>query len=293
MPIFAVVFAASISHAAASDFWEEVRTPGLHAYTHLVTDARRALNTGQNQVALSSSAEAIAILPAMSAAHVIHARALSALERDEEAHVEVRDLLARDSAAFQDTQDALVAARVCAETADYALAATILESAVDREGPGAARATLYIFLADMIQSRGDGHLRDAISAYRIGLRATPTDPRARVGLALALRRAGERAEAQAALGSMLAMGGRVGQTFAALRSILPATEIAAREGVALEAMNDLVGAREAWTRAGGEGPWRAFAERALSEVGTTTTPASSGASTRPHTAQPPPRRVGP
>ncbi|MBK8172052.1 MAG: hypothetical protein IPK60_17145 [Sandaracinaceae bacterium] len=276
------------SPARASDFWEEVRTPGLRAYTRLVLDARRALNTGQNQAALSTSEEAIALLAARSEAQVVRMRALAALNRTSDAHTATRALLLQNAEALNDAQDAAVAARVSAESQDYALAISILERTVNREAPGASRASLFVFLGDMIQCQDTTHIREAVAAYRAGVRAIPADARARLGLALALRRAGERVEAQSALGSLLALGGRMGNTLSPLRAILPASEIAAREGIALDAMQDTAGAREAWTRAAADGPWQEFARRELALVGTNTVPAP-----RPARAHPPVPMFGP
>lgn len=254
--------------ALASDFWEEVRTPGLRAYTQLVANARRSFNAAQHTVALGFADEAHALLPTRSEALVVRGRALASMSRLSEAREAFEQALSIRSDALDDSQDAHAAARVAAEAADYALASRILSRAVDREAPGSVRASLYVLLGDVEQCQGREHLRDAVTAYRAGLRTAGSDLRSRAGLALALRRLGERNDAQTALGSVLATGGRVGSAFTAARSFLPASEIAAREALLLETLRDEAGARDAWTRAAVEGPWRSFAEDELRTLAT-------------------------
>ncbi len=102
-------------------------------------------------------------------------------------------------------------------------------------------------------------LRTAIRAFREGLSHPATQTRARLGLALALRRAGQLEEARVVAREVLVQGGLVEQVFGADRPLLPPTELTARAAVALEALGDREGARERWRRAAEDGPWQAHA----------------------------------
>lgn len=289
--MLAFVLAIGVAcNVSASDFWDEVRTPGLRAYTRLVADARRSFNSGQHTVALGMTDEAVALLANQSEAYVVRGRAYAALNRAPDAKTAFERALELRAEALDDSQDANVAARIAAEVGDYAMATRILSRAVDREAPGGVRSVLYVMLADMHQCQGADHLRDAVSAYRSGLRTAASDLRSRAGLSLALRRLGERADATAAVGSVLSTGGRLGNALSAARSVLPAVEIAAREAVLLEAMHDEAGARAAWTRAAAEGTWQAFAAEELRTLSARmATPAANARTPRPVAARTPPR----
>lgn len=270
----------------ASDFWDEVRTPGLRAYVQLVSNARRSFNAAQHTAALATADEAHALLPSRCEALVVRGRALASLARVADAREAFAEALRRSPDCLDDTQDANAAARSAAEAGDYALASRILSHAVDREAPGAVRASLYVLLGDAEQAQGPDHLRAAVQAYRAGLRTSNADLRSRAGLALALRRQDQRTDAQSALGSILSTGGRIGTAFATARTFLPATEVAAREAILLEALHDEAGARDAWTRAALDGPWSAFANGELRTLAARLATARPNAPTLPSASRP-------
>ena len=155
------------------------------------------------------------------------------------------------------------------------------------------RGALYVLLGDMLLAAGPDAqdsaaaagarpLRDAVLAYREGLeQAGELRVRARLGLALALRRAGELDQARNVARDVLVQGGLVESALGADRALLPLTEVSARAAIALEALGDLEGAREKWARAAEGGPWVEQARAELARLAATPTEAPSAAATRP------------
>ena len=105
-------------------------------------------------------------------------------------------------------------------------------------------------------ARGPELLDQALSAYREAIRSSGGTPQAKLGFALAMRRAGEegwRPLAQEAANSMARQ--------LLLTLDLPESERSARAALLLELEGDRTGARNAWDQAR-DGPWQEMAAEA-------------------------------
>lgn len=292
--------ALPVERAAAGDFWDEVRTPHVRAVRLRLEHGRDALRAGRGDLALADADAALALAPERAAAHVLRARALvlSAGAGDPRGVDAVRAALAADPGALDEPTDAEAAARIAALAGDHRLASRVLARAMSRMEAGQrTRGSLYVLLGDMLLAAGPDAqesaagarpLRDAALAYREGLeQAGELRVRARLGLALALRRAGELDEARNVARDVLVQGGLVESALGADRALLPLTEVSARAAIALEALGDLEGARAKWTRAAEGGPW---AEQARAEIARLTTrpiePTSAATTRQPHPRAP-------
>jgi tetratricopeptide (TPR) repeat protein len=255
------------SRAHASDFWERVRSPHLRAYRAHVRSGREALSESRFDAAIAEAEAAIALAPDHAAAHALRARALVAAGGPGAAGAldAVRVAIARDAGAFDDPADAEAATRAAALAGDLALATHILGRAVSRMPPSARqRPRLYLLLGDLLLARGPDYLREAIVALREAQSSTADDRvRARLGLALALRRAGRGVEARWVVTDLAVHPHLVESTLGADRALLPLTEVAARAAIAQEVVGDLAAAAERWRRAAEGGPWAAHARAEL------------------------------
>lgn len=252
---------AAARPARASDFWEEVRTPGLATWRAHVEEAQQAMDERRWSNALDAADRAIATLDERALGHVLRARALGALEREPAAVESLRAALARDPKALDGAKHGPAAARISAEAGEHELVARILDRVLGQMRVSKDRYELYVLYGDVLLALGPKHLNDAILAYREGLRASQhVDVRAGLGLSLALRRDGRSLEA-IDLARRAAGHGRVESVVGALP--LPAPEKAARRAVALGAVGDVEGARSAWREAAESEPWGKHARREL------------------------------
>jgi tetratricopeptide (TPR) repeat protein len=278
------------SVARADGFWTQVRTPGLRAYTRHVAAGRAALSEGRAEDACVAAEAAIALRPDDAPAHALRALARIAASGagDPRAVEAVRRAVELDPSAFAATAEAETVARAAALAGDAALAATLLTRATTRlEATHPQRARLYVLAADLRLAAGPiddeaatrAALEVAIRAFREGLGHAALAVRARLGLALALRRSGRLDEARLVARESLVQGGLVEPLFGADRALLPTSELAARAAVALEALGDAEGARARWRRAAESGPWRAHAQREA-EAGTSRAAQPAGARPR-------------
>ncbi len=277
------------SRARADDFWTQVRTPGLRAYTRHVATGRAALAEGRAEDACIAADAAIALRPNDAPAHALRALARIAASGAGDPRVieAIRRATALEPSAFAIPTEAETVARAAALAGDAALAATLLTQATTRlEATHPQRARLYVLAADLRLAAGPADdeaatraaLEAAIRAFRDGLGHAALAVRARLGLALALRRSGRLDEARVVAREALVQGGLVEPLFGADRALLPASEISARAAIALEALGDDEGARARWRRAAESGPWRESAQR---EVDAPTRPAARAAEARP------------
>jgi tetratricopeptide (TPR) repeat protein len=265
-----VALASLDGRARASDFWDEVKTPGLRLYRQRLVETREALAARRWTDAVAAADAAIARLPDRGEARALRGRALTELGRLDEAIGEFEAAIERDPAALDDPETGGGAAILAASVARSDLALRILSRVLGRAASGtsamqaARRADLYALQADLLLTSGPDRVRDAILSYREALRQSD-DPRVSIGLALALARVGDDLEASD-LARGVAAAGRLDGLLAGLH--VPAPERAARRAFVLEASGDRAGARAAWAEAQAHEPWREFAitrERALSE----------------------------
>ena len=254
------------AQALASDFWEEVRIPGLSAYRSLLAQGERALTDNNFDDALDFSRRASTRLPEQPDAHVLRGRVLSAMQRYEDAAEAYSQALARDRAALDAPTVATVAADHAAWAGRFALAVEILVRAVGRSKPGSGRAALYTLLGDMRMCLGPPGLGAATAAYRQAL-TYPAESRrdkrrALLGLALARHRAGYPQEAREL--ARRAIGGALLEVQGA-RWPLPRGERSARLAVGFWAIGDEAAAARSFKAVPAGSPWYGHAQAALRE----------------------------
>ncbi|MFW5924963.1 MAG: hypothetical protein ACOCV4_02290 [Myxococcota bacterium] len=243
--------------ARASEFWEEVRHPGLGAFRHHVERAQERLRAGNAERALREADRAIDALAGRCEGHLMRGRALGELGSLEAAAEALASAVDRDATCADAPEHGGPAAEVAARAGQYALADAILARTLRLMRGGPERRALYALHGDVLLALGPDRLAEAIRAYEQVLRHQRS-VRAALGLALALRRADRAAEAEVVAREAVTRG-RVDALVARLP--LPLAEKKARLAVALDVTGDREGARRAWAGAS-EGPaWRAHARR--------------------------------
>ena len=249
------------SSARASDFWEEVRTPGLASWRGHVDEAQSALEDRRWSLALEAADRAVATLDERALGHVLRGHALGGLGREQAAVEAFLEALDRDPKSLDGEDHGPAAARIAARAGRYDLAARVLDRVLGRMRVSKERYELYVLYGDVLLARGPKHLGEAILAYREGLRASQhVGVRGGLGLALALLRDGRELEATD-LARRAAGQGRVEAAVSALP--LPPAEKAARRAVALAAVGDTQGARAAWREAAESEVWGKHARKEL------------------------------
>ena len=264
----AVVAVLGLSSAVkASDFWDEVRAPGLRDYRALVERSRSALRAREYREALQQADRAVERMSDRAPAHLLRALALGSLRRHHEAVEALERALQLDGSALRDFEQGMAAVRIAARAAAYQLASRILSRLPGQMPESQGRGSVYALQGDVLQLLGPERLSAAVLAYRMALReVAPGDrPAVRLGLALALHREGKPGQARE-------LGLQAGEHAAverALRSLpLPAGERAARLAVMLESRGDRLGAQKCWSMAAkaGVGPWTEHARRSLASL---------------------------
>ena len=246
--------------AAASDFWDEVRQPGLHAYRRSMEEATLALRAHRFRRALEIASEASRELPDLALAYAVVGLARGELGELEAAAMTLQQALAIDESVLDDPAQGTQAATFFARADHPERAAKVLRRLLGRMRDGPRRQVVYGLYGDVLLTMGPEFVLDAIRAYREALRSVAHDPRASLGLALALHRT-DVADATEwrELASGVSARGRLDALVASLP--VPEWERAARRAIALESIGDRAGARDAWDHAR-EGPWAAHAEAA-------------------------------
>jgi tetratricopeptide (TPR) repeat protein len=226
--------------AAASDFWDEVRSPGLAAHRAQLVHAAEALSRNRASAALHHAEAAIAAQPERAAGHALRGRALLALARHGEATAAFEQALARDPRALDDDAGAEAAAQSALYVGRPDLTLRVANRWLAQTRDARARGRALLMLADALQLSGPSDLRRAVAAYREALIDSAHEQRALLGLALALHRSGEGDEA-------IALARRAGEKPGP--TALPPHELAARTALWLSAIGDRAAAGEAWARA--------------------------------------------
>lgn len=247
--------------ARASEFWDEVKTPGLRAWRQDVARARAALRARRLAQAREAATAAIARLPERAEAWLV--RGLAAGEGGEYDAARQDLLRARslDPRVLDDATDGARAGELLVRVGVYSVAAEVLGRVLARQRSSQGRHRQYVLHADALGTLGPDRRAEAERSYREALRDSPHDPRATLGLALALHRGRaddlewrELARRVAALGRLDAL---------LLGIDVPESERAARRAVVLEAIGDVAGARSAWALTSREGPWAEHARAQL------------------------------
>jgi tetratricopeptide (TPR) repeat protein len=256
--VFCLLVAAT-APARASDFWDEVRNPGLGAHRMHLRRGRDALAANRAELALTEADAAIARCAECAAGSALRGRALSALGRHAQAVEAFEAALHRDDAALDAiAADGLALAFSASSVGQPELAAHALERLLAQSREVGARTQAVAMLADALQAEGPDELKRAIMTYREAMADDVARKRALLGLALALDRDGAHDEA-------LALARRAGPESDpnATSAWLPETERAARLALWLTAIGDSTAADQAWQRASeGGGPWARHASEA-------------------------------
>jgi tetratricopeptide (TPR) repeat protein len=248
----------------ASDFWDEVRSPGLRPFRRALGAAEAALSEGQLQAALELSEAAIARLPEDARGHALRGRALWALQRVDTAAEAFERAIALDPTVL-DAAGGDGAAHVAALSGRSALAERIIDRVLPRLQASPRRGALYALRGDLLSGVGPERVREAEASYRQALRDAPElELRAGLGLALCLDRAGEANAAASVLSGIAALDTLEGELW---RWPLTKLERSARQALVLDAAGDRSAAQRAWqTVADAAGPWRGHALAKLSRT---------------------------
>jgi tetratricopeptide (TPR) repeat protein len=244
--------------AAASDFWDEVRSPGLGAHRAHLAKAIDALARNRPDAALAAAEAASTRRPERAEGHVLRGRALGALARHDEAVAAFEQALALQPHALDADADGIAAAQSAQRVGRADLALRVATRVLSRTRDARTRGLTLLILADALQGQGPHELRRATAAYREALVHSAQENQALLGLAIALHRAGESEQA-------LALAQRASARPDA--SALPAPEHAARMALWLLAIGDRSAAEQAWAQAAeGKHPWIEHARQALARM---------------------------
>jgi len=240
----------------ASDFWDEVRSPGLRDHALLMRDTALALRRGEAAHAVELTTRVTPRFANRADSLRLRGLALGATGDTEHALPVLREALAVDPTALDDPAWGHPAALLAAKAGDLMFASDILARVVGYMPALPLRRELFALLGDLLLSQGPARIDAAIVAYREALRGDgTTDARSILGLSLALSRHAERPSA-VELAARLTAASRVDVAVGSLP--VPATEKAARLAITAEVLNDLDAALTQWTAAG-DGPWREHA----------------------------------
>lgn len=250
----------ALALAGGPGFWEAVRRPALVRYRALIRQAEAAMDEHAWARAAELSERAAALVDDRPEAHLLLGRASLSLHEPTTARKAFGAALGASATALDDPTLAQVAAHAAMLAGDCAFAARVLQRAVGLLDAGRERRQLFTRLGDALLCAGPASLAAALRAYRHALRGShdPEDQSLplRLGMALALRRAGEREQARRAL-SGLSMPERLERSLQ--NHLLPEPERLARIATGLEAIGDQAGALQAWRDAASlGGPWHAF-----------------------------------
>jgi tetratricopeptide (TPR) repeat protein len=185
--------------------WQRVKSPELARYCDRIAFGVTKLATepGMPQAALETGVEAEKLLPGRAPAMVLAGRAYLRLDRAGEAYAALREAKKRSERALDEPHALLAWARAAARTGhtDEARDAylALLPSA---DGlPLAERSSAYVEAGMLLLVKGPERIAEAVTTLRQARRDAYGDLQlvAVAALALALDRAGEHAEARAAL----------------------------------------------------------------------------------------------
>jgi tetratricopeptide (TPR) repeat protein len=240
----------------ASDFWDEVRSPGLHAHVALLREVGLSLQREQPARAVELMAQVAR--PFATRADTLRMRglALAASGDAEHALPLLRQALAIDASALDNPLWGTPAALSAIKADDLAFASDILTRVIGNMPAVPTRRELFALLGDTLLTQGPSRIVDAIVAYREALRGDgSTDARSLLGLSLALSRHDEH-PSSAEVAARLTAASRVEVVVGGLP--VPPSEKAARLAIAAEVLGDLERALAQWTAAS-DGPWREHA----------------------------------
>jgi len=258
LPWFAAL--AVCGHTAgghASDFWDEVRTPGLAAHTALMLEVTAAVRREEGHHALQLLTGDSPHFAQDPQVLVVRGLAVALTGDTSRAIGLLREALSLDARALDDAGWGSRAALVAAKASEFEFASSVLGRVVGGLPAVPARRELYAMLGDMLLAQGPARLEEALVAYQEAMRGTTRDDvRSVLGLALALSRNSETAVSHE-VASRLVAASRTEVVVNALP--VPDSEKAARLAIAREALGNMDAAIEEWGRAAADPLWQAHA----------------------------------
>lgn len=257
----------SLDGGRASNVWERAKAPELRRYCDLLASgvSKLASSTATVREVLVIADDAERAMPGHAGPGVLRGRALLRLGRAAEALVALRDAKERDDRALDDPVSLLSWARVLGKTGNTAESADAYRALLPRASTLSVtdRGAAAVESGLLALSRGAAGVDDAVAIFRQARRDSQdtTQAVAVMGLALALDRAGEKAEATAVLAERGRSDPRAALGDTRVKEILATVganaESHALAAIALEAI-DVPAARAAWrayVEAAPRGPW--------------------------------------
>lgn len=250
----------SPSGVRASDFWDEVRTPGLAAYRAAIAHGAEELAENRARAALERAETAVAHLPKRAEAHVLRGRALARLGQQSLAAEAFEHALALDPEALDDAQSAREATECAMRVGRLGLARDVLLRLLSRTRDARVRRSARLLCAHVLLASGPEHLRRALRLYREALRDGDESLEALLSLALALHRSGDH-EGARVIAARVADAGHIKAKL--LPPFMPASERHSRMALLHSALGQRVDAKSSWSDAARSGgPWVSHAQAA-------------------------------
>lgn len=289
---------ASAPARADSEFWSEVRRPGITTYRRSMGEGRVLREQGRLREALIAFDRAAEALPDEAEGHLWRGNVLFDLG-DAAGAVDAWDRARElDPSLAEGVRHSFDMAIALSKAQDFARTIAEYERIVPRLGPSddaELRAGVFANLAEAQMALGRDQLDTAVRNYRRALEELPTYRLGHWGLAVALDRQGSLGESREEL--RRAIEGDPGLT--ALRRggvfFIPAYEAHGYVALGHEVQGRPTLAAEEWrlflAEGGAQGPWRAIAERHLGELAgaRTVNPASPALAPRARLQTAPPR----
>lgn len=260
--------------AEGSEFWAEVRRPGITIYRRSMAEGRVLREQGRVRDSLAAFDRATRALPDEAEGHLWRGNILSDLD-DARGAVDAWDRARElDPTLAEGVRHAFDMAIALSKTQDFPRTVAEYERIVQRLGSSddaEFRAGVFANCAEAQMAQGRDHLDAAVRNYRRALEELPTYRLGHWGLAVALDRQGSQAEAREEL--RRAIDGDPGLT--ALRRggvfFIPPFEAHAYLALGHEQQGRPTLAVEEWrlflAEGGAASPWREVAERHVSALG--------------------------
>lgn len=300
LPVLLAVALAAPTARADSEFWSEVRRPGITAYRRSMAEGRVLREQRRLREALAAFDLATQALPDEAEGHLWRGNVLFEMN-DARGAVDAWDRAREiDPMLAESVRPSFDMAIALSKTEDYVRTVAEYERIVPRLGAGEDpefRAGVFANCAEAQMAQGRDHLDAAVRNYRRSIEEVSTYRLGHWGLAVALDRQGSAAEARqearlAVEGDPAMSSLRRGGVF-----FTPAYEMHAYLALGHEAQLHPTLALDEWRQyladGGTAGPWRDVAERHVAELGGGRAPAAAPSPPTPlgRRLRPSPRRA--
>lgn len=299
-PLLLIALALAVAPAhAESDFWAEVRRPGITVYRRSMAEGRVLREQGRLREALVAFDRAAAALPDEPEGHLWRGNVLFDLD-DARGAIDAWDSARElDPTIAEGVRHAFDMAIALSKAQEIARTVAEYERIIPRLSAGddpELRAGIFANCGEAQMAQGRDQLDAAVRNYRRALEEMPTYRLGHWGLAVALDRQGSLAEAREEL--RRAIDGDPGLTALHRGGVffIPPFELHAYLALGHDAQGRPTLAAEEWrlflSEGGAAGPWREVAERHLTELGgaRAVNPASPALAPRARLRPPAPHR---